>query len=128
MDTIAANGIADNDEDSWLNKLYSNLAETKKEVDAEDDGEEFDEIFEDEDLESPILVNDNNEHKIAKRASGKLAGEKAVVADIYRGEGSCQKKLWKCLSHVVEDGLHHTEEPGGIKKYVLEFSCFRRWL
>lgn len=118
-------GGVDKDENSWLNKLYKqyhgeSLAETLE-------GDTLAEENEDE------MALSNDEHESAEnRAFRKKRSDEEVVkkeeedieAIFNSVESSCSTKFWRCVSNVIEGGLHYTEMPGGLtgamKKHLMK--------
>lgn len=50
--------------------------------------------------------------------------EEDIEAIFNSVESSCSTKFWRCVSNVIEGGLHYTEMPGGLtgamKKHLMK--------
>ena len=65
-------------------------------------------------VEEPVLLESSRKRRTAE-AEGNTA-ENVVEAE---DEEACRVEMWRCLSTVIEHGLHYMDKPEGLMGYVI---------
>ena len=66
-------------------------------------------------LEDPVKLEKDEE----TRKKREVIDDKNDEDDMVDSEEKCRVDMWRCLSRVIEGGLHYIDNPEGLYGYVL---------